>query len=64
MAEESGRPPVRRYVVYDSSGTAIATVRCPDRVRPYEVGPVEILGLWRDPEEVNHVRAYKVRREK
>ena len=54
----------RRYIVYDTSGTAIATVRCPDRVRPYEVGPIEIVGLWRDPEEVNHVRAYKVRREK
>jgi hypothetical protein len=54
----------RGYVVYDSSGTAIATVRCPDRVRPYEVGPVEILGLWRDPEEVHHVRAYKVRGER
>ena len=52
----------RRYTVYDSSGTAIATVRCPDRVRPYQVGPVEILGLWRDPEEVNHVRTFKVRR--
>lgn len=54
----------RRYIVYDTSGTAIATVRCPDRVRPYEVGPIEIVGLWRDPEEVNHVRAYKLRREK
>ncbi|HJR34924.1 MAG TPA: 6-bladed beta-propeller, partial [Gemmatimonadales bacterium] len=54
----------RRYVVYDTSGTAIATVRCPDRVRPYEVGPIEILGLWRDPEEVNHVRAYKVSSER
>jgi len=52
----------RRYIVYDSTGKAIAAVRCPDRVRPYEVGPTEILGLWRDPEEVNHVRAYKVKR--
>ncbi len=50
----------RRYIVYDSTGRAIATVMCPDRVRPYEVGPTEIIGLWRDPEEVNHVRAYKV----
>ncbi len=55
-AEDEGR----RYVVFDSAGKAIAMVTCPDRFRPYEVGPNEIIGLWRDPDEVNHVRVYKV----
>ena len=39
---------------------AIAMVRCPDRMRPYQVGPQEIIGLWRDPDDVEHVRVYKV----
>lgn len=50
----------RRYVVYDSAGRAIATVNCPERVRPYVVGPDRIIGLWRDPDQVHHVRAYRV----
>jgi hypothetical protein len=35
----------RRFVVFDSGGRAIATVRCPDRMRPYQVGPTEVIGL-------------------
>ncbi|HEV8600021.1 MAG TPA: 6-bladed beta-propeller [Gemmatimonadales bacterium] len=54
----------RRFIVYDSTGRAIATVSCPERVRPYHVGPAEIIGLWRDPDEVPHVRVYKVRGER
>ena len=57
-AEDEGR----RYVVYDSTGRAVATVQSVERVRPYEVGPDRIIGLWRDPDEVNHVRVYRVRR--
>lgn len=52
----------RRYVVYDASGTAIATVTCPERFRPYEVGPDEIIGMWRDADEVHHVRVYRLPR--
>ena len=50
----------RRFVVYDTTGKAIATVRCADRMRPYQVGPQEIIGLWRDADDVEHVRVYKV----
>lgn len=52
----------RRYVVYDSTGRALATVTSVDRVRPYDVGPDLLVGLWRDPDEVNHVRVYRVKR--
>jgi len=51
----------RRYIVYDSTGTAIATVTCPDSFRPYEVGPDEIIGRWRDDDGVNYVRVYRVK---
>lgn len=56
------RDEAQRYIVYDSTGRAIATVRCPERMRPYEVGPDAIIGMWRDPDEVQHVRVYKVSR--
>ena len=50
----------RRYIVYDSTGKAIAEVTCPDNFRPYEVGPEEILGRWRDADGVHYVRVYRV----
>jgi len=52
----------RRFVVFDSTGRAIARVQCPERMRPYEVGPDRIIGLWRDPDDVQHVRVYRVER--
>lgn len=53
----------RRFVVYDTAGKAIAMVRCPERIRPYQVGPREVIGLWRDPDDVEHVRVYAMVRE-
>lgn len=53
----------RRYIVYDSTGRAIVTVKAPDRIRPFEVGPGEIIGLWRDGDEVSHVRVYAIKRD-
>ena len=52
-----------RFLVFDSAGRAIATLRCPDRMRPYSVGAEEVIGLWRDSDEVEHVRVYPVRRQ-
>lgn len=52
----------RRFVVYDASGAAVGRVNCPDRFRPWQVGPDEIVGVWRDPDEVQRVRVYRVRR--
>lgn len=51
----------RRYIVFDSAGRAVASVHSPDRVRPYYVGPEVIIGLWRDADEVNHIRVYSVK---
>lgn len=57
-AEDEGR----RYLVYDTAGKAIATVKSVDRVRPFDVGPDLVIGLWRDPDDVQHVRVYRVKR--
>lgn len=52
----------RRFVVYDSSGRAVARVVCPGGIQPYHIGPSAIIGLWRDAEDVQHVRSYPIRR--
>lgn len=53
----------RRFVVYDSTGRGIATVRCPDRMRPLVVSTDNIIGVWRDPDDdVQHVRVYRLRK--
>lgn len=51
----------RRYVVYGTDGQAMARVVFPDRVRPLQVGPSEMVGMWRDPDDVPHVRVWRVR---
>lgn len=50
----------RRYVVYGSDGRAVARAVFPDRVRPLQVGPDEMIGMWRDPDEVPHLRIWRV----
>jgi len=50
----------RRYVVYDRTGRALARATFPDRVRPLQVGPTEMIGMWRDPDDVVHLRVWRV----
>ena len=54
----------RRFVVFNMAGQAIAKVSCPTRMRPFVVGPDRIIGVWRDPDDVQHVRVYPVRAER
>jgi hypothetical protein len=53
----------RRYVVFDSAGRALASVRSIDRFRPLDISPDLIVGMWRDADEVNHVRVHAIRRD-
>lgn len=50
----------RRYVVYGADGRAVARAVFPDRVRPLQVGPDEMIGMWRDPDDVVHLRIWRV----
>jgi hypothetical protein len=50
----------RRFVVYDTAGRAIARAEFPDRVRPLQVGPEFLVGMWRDPDDVPHLRVWRV----
>lgn len=53
----------RRFVIYDTTGRAIARAEFPERVRPLQVGPEFLVGMWRDPDDVPHLRVWTVGRE-
>lgn len=48
------RPPDRHYdyVVFDSVGRVAATVRLPDRVRPFLFASDRVLARWQDEDDV------------
>lgn len=53
---------VRRYAVFDPSGALIARVAMPDRYQPFWVGRDAVAGVWKDPDDVEHVRVYPLAR--
>lgn len=53
----------RRFVVYDTAGRAIARAEFPARVRPLQVGPDFLVGMWRDPDDVPHLRVWRIGRQ-
>jgi len=50
----------RRYVVFDSTGTAIAHAALPPRTKVLRVGRGEVLGVWRDGDDVPHIARWRV----
>ena len=48
----------RRYVVYDSLGRAIARAELPARVKPLQWSRTELLGTWKDDNDVPHVMVW------
>jgi hypothetical protein len=46
--------------VFDATGRWLGTVPMPARFRPMEIGRDYVLGLWRDTEDVEHVRLYRL----
>jgi hypothetical protein len=51
----------QRYLVFDAEGRAVARVRLPERVTPHVVSLERVLGVWRDDDDVPHVRAWRLR---
>lgn len=51
---------VRRYLVVDSTGTMVARSDLPPKFRPYHIGPDFVLGRWRDDDDVDHIRLYRL----
>ena len=52
----------RRYVIFDREGRLTARAEMPARARPLAIRGDRILALWRDADDIEHVRIYPVRR--
>ncbi|MEO7363461.1 MAG: hypothetical protein ABI120_24215 [Gemmatimonadaceae bacterium] len=50
----------RQYVVYDSTGAALARVVLPPRTNVLRVSTREILGVWKDADDVPHLMRWRV----
>ncbi len=50
------------YTVVDSSAKAVAIVSIPERFEPLDVSLSEVVGRWRDANDVEYVRVYALQR--
>jgi hypothetical protein len=46
--------------VFDKAGKWLGTVTLPARFNPMDIGTDYVLGLWRDEDDVEHVRMYRL----
>jgi hypothetical protein len=49
-----------RWTVFGPSGGVVATVRTPPGLTVHQIGPDWILGTYRDEDQIEHVRLYRV----
>ena len=49
-----------RWSVFDSRGVWLGTLTFPVRFEPLDIGSDYVLGLWRDEDDVEHVRMYQL----
>jgi hypothetical protein len=52
----------RRFAVLDSTGQLLGRVTMPDRFRPTHIRGDRMAGIWRDQDDVEYVRVYRVER--
>jgi hypothetical protein len=52
----------RRYLVFDGDGRLMARAEMPASARPLAIRGDRILAVWRDADDIEHVRIYPVRR--
>ena len=52
----------RVYAVLDSTGAFLGRVTFPDRFEPRTIGADRVAGVWKDADDVEHVRVYSIRR--
>ena len=50
----------RQFIVYDSSGTALARVVLPARIHLLRVSTRDVLGVWKDADDVPHLRRWRI----
>lgn len=52
----------QRFAVIDASGKFLGRVTMPTRFRTSFIGPDVVYGVWKDPDDIEHVRAYPLRK--
>lgn len=58
----SGADKTQRYAVLDSTGQYLGRVTMPANFRASSIGPDAVFGVWKDQDDVEHVRAYPLRK--
>jgi hypothetical protein len=63
-AQEVPPPGIERatYVVFDESGQLLGRVTMPEDFRVASIGADAVYGVWKDADDVEHVRAYRLRK--
>jgi hypothetical protein len=57
--EMPGRP-AGRWTVYDSDGRMVARIALRDRFRLLDIASGEVIGIWRDEFDVEHLQRYTI----
>lgn len=51
---------IRQWTIYANSGVRIAMISLPKRFRLLEAGRDYVLGVWRDQDDVDYIKVYKL----
>ncbi len=51
---------IRRYLVFDSTGTLTARVELPPRIRPFQILGDRMVARWRNEDDVDYIRIYRI----
>jgi hypothetical protein len=51
-----------RFAVLDPTGQLLGRVLLPARFKLTAIGADRVYGVWKDPEDVEHVRVYPLRK--
>ena len=58
----SGADKIQRFAVIDSTGRFMGRVSMPANFRVSWIGSDAVYGVWKDADDVEHVRAYPLRK--
>jgi hypothetical protein len=58
----SGADKIQRFAVIDSTGRFLGRVSMPANFRASWIGSEAVYGVWKDADDVEHVRAYPLRK--
>jgi len=51
-----------RFAVFDPTGRLLGWVRMPEKFRPTDITDATVVGIWQDPDDVEHIRVYRLQR--